>query len=638
MRFNMINNDSNNKMEVAKYYFEKGLREYENENYIFAIENYKKSLEIVPNRLSTLNNLIASFFKIGDLNNAKYYINLGLSINAKDDVLLLNDGVYNLKVKNLESALNSFNNAILVNPLYCEAYSNLGFVYEILNDTLKAMQNYNKTLDINPYFIEALYKRGNLFIKLGDNVKALRDFTRGLEINPNYQDLMACYMGAKMQLCDWENYYEDKELIKSNILNKNIVTSPFRLLSLFDCPKLHLKVARNFSDAEIPYDDILGNINFPIKHTKIKIGYFSADFHNHATSYLMAEIFELHNSDKFEIYAFSYGPNLDDEMRKRLKSAFFKFIDVTKMSDFEIASLARQLSINIAIDLKGYTGGQRCGIFAKRCAPIQINFLGYPGTMGSKLYDYIIADKVLVSESEIDNYSEKIIYLPNCYQPNDSHKIISDRKTTKDDFNLPIDSFVFCSFNNTYKIQPDLFKIWLNILNRKPDSVLWLIDDNPTAVFNLKNFAASYMVNPDRIIFARRTNLSEHLARHKHADLFLDTFPYNAHTTASDSLWSGLPVLTCKGNSFASRVASSLLSSCGLSDFITKSFDEYESKAIELSNNPELIQKAKNHLNINKFIIPLFDAKLYLKNIEKAYTLIYENYLNGMSPNHIQID
>ena len=532
MRFNMTNNESNYKMKVAKYYFEKGLHEYENENYIFAIENYKKSLETVPNRLSTLNNLIASYFKIGDLNNAEYYINLGLSINPKDDVLLLNNGVYNLRVKNLESALNSFNNAILVNPFYCEAYSNIGFVYEILNDPLNAMQSYNKTLEINPFFIEALYKRGNLFVKLGNNAKALHDFTRGLEIDPNYQDLMACYMGAKMQACDWENYYEDKELIKSNILNKNIVTSPFRLLSLFDCPKLHLKAAENYANAEIPYDKTLGNIISPIKNTKIKIGYFSADFHNHATSYLMAEIFELHNSDKFEIYAFSYGPNLEDEMRKRLKSTFYKFIDVTSMSDFEIASLARQLSINIAIDLKGYTGGQRCGIFAKRCAPIQINYLGYPGTMGSKLYDYIIADRVLVSECEINNYLEKIIFLPNCYQPNDSKKIISDCKKTKRDFNLPLNSFVFCSFNNTYKIQPDLFKIWLNILIRKPDSVLWLIDDNPTAVLNLKNFAACNRVNPDRIIFARRTNLSEHLARHKHADLFLDTFPYNAHTCA----------------------------------------------------------------------------------------------------------
>jgi len=634
----MTNNESNYKMKVAKYYFEKGLHEYENENYIFAIENYKKSLETVPNRLSTLNNLIASYFKIGDLNNAEYYINLGLSINPKDDVLLLNNGVYNLRVKNLESALNSFNNAILVNPFYCEAYSNIGFVYEILNDPLNAMQSYNKTLEINPFFIEALYKRGNLFVKLGNNAKALHDFTRGLEIDPNYQDLMACYMGAKMQACDWENYYEDKELIKSNILNKNIVTSPFRLLSLFDCPKLHLKAAENYANAEIPYDKTLGNIISPIKNTKIKIGYFSADFHNHATSYLMAEIFELHNSDKFEIYAFSYGPNLEDEMRKRLKSTFYKFIDVTSMSDFEIASLARQLSINIAIDLKGYTGGQRCGIFAKRCAPIQINYLGYPGTMGSKLYDYIIADRVLVSECEINNYLEKIIFLPNCYQPNDSKKIISDCKKTKRDFNLPLNSFVFCSFNNTYKIQPDLFKIWLNILIRKPDSVLWLIDDNPTAVLNLKNFAACNRVNPDRIIFARRTNLSEHLARHKHADLFLDTFPYNAHTTASDSLWSGLPVLTCKGNSFASRVAASLLSSCGLSDFITNSFDEYESKAIELSNNPELIKKAKNHLNVNKFIMPLFNTKLYVKNIETAYSLIYENHLNRKPPNHIKID
>jgi tetratricopeptide (TPR) repeat protein len=214
----MNSNTSNNQMEVAKIYFEKGLQEYEKENYLFAIENYKKSLEIVPDRLSTLNNLIASFLKIGQLKSAKYYINIGLAINKNDDVLLLNEGVYNLKVKNLESALISFNKAIFVNPLYCEAYSNIGFVYELLNDSIKAMQSYNKTLDINPYFIEALYKRGNLFAKLGDNIKALSDFNRGLEINPNYQDLLACYMGSKMQVCNWESYCNDKELLKLNIL------------------------------------------------------------------------------------------------------------------------------------------------------------------------------------------------------------------------------------------------------------------------------------------------------------------------------------------------------------------------------------------------------------------------------------
>lgn len=633
-----MNNSTNYQFENAKQFFEIGLHEFENSNYLKASENFKKSLEFVPNRLSTINNLIASLLKISDFTNANYYIILGLNLNPNDDALLLNEGVYNLKVKNFELALKSFNKALLINPLYCEAHSNIGYVYELLNDSYNALESYNNALRINSYFIDALYKRGNLFFKLGEYTNALVDLSKGLQINPKYEDLLASYIGVKMKICDWDNYYNNLKFLKNNILHDNIVTSPFRLLSLFDCPSLHHKAAKNYANAEIPLDNSLGNIFFTSKNKKIKIGYFSADFHNHATSYLLSEIIELHNIDNFEIYAFSYGPNFEDQMRKRLKSAFYKFIDITILNDYEIASLVRKLKIDIAVDLKGYTGDNRCGIFSKRCAPIQINFLGYPGTLGSKIYDYIIADKILISGNDVNNYAEKVIFLPNCYQPNDSKRIISKNKKSKEEFNLPSDSFVFCSFNNTYKIQPDLFKIWLNILNKKSNSVLWLINDNSIAVQNLKNFAASNSVNPERIIFAERTNLSDHLARHVHADLFLDTFPYNAHTTASDSLWSGLPVLTCKGNSFASRVAASLLNSCGLFEFITTSFFDYEKKAILLANNPKLIQDSKNHLINNKSTLTLFDSKLYVKNIETAYSLIYEDYLKGKSPNHIYVN
>jgi predicted O-linked N-acetylglucosamine transferase (SPINDLY family) len=258
--------------------------------------------------------------------------------------------------------------------------------------------------------------------------------------------------------------------------------------------------------------------------------------------------------------------------------------------------------------------------------------------LGSKQYDYIIADKTLIPADEQSNYIEKIIYLPNCYQPNDSKKIISTIKTSKTENNIPLDSFVFCSFNNTYKILPETFIVWLKILKCKSNSVLWLIDDNITAVNNLKKFTLDYGVNPERLIFAKRKDLPTHLERHVHADLFLDTFPYNAHTTASDSLWAGLPVLTCAGKSFASRVSASLLTSCGLPNFITNSSAEFEYKAIEFANNPEIVKSTKNFLKINNKISPLFNSKLFTINLEEAYRAVYKNYLNGISTNNIYID
>ncbi len=634
----MKNSSNNSDYESAKYFFETGLYQFEIGNYLQAEQYFRKSLTFVDNRLSTITNLIATLLKLGKNKEAKKFIDIGIEINKNDEVLLLNQGIYNIKVNDLYSALSSFQDALKVNPEYYEAHLNIGSIYVMLNNQTDALACYDKALAVNPNFIDALYNRANVFLSLGKNQQAIKDLNNAMIINPQYPDLLASYIGAKMQMCDWENYYENKKKLLNEINNNKIICSPFRLLSLFDSPELHLKAASTYANCEMPFDNSLGELNFPIINDKIKIGYFSADFHNHATSYLMAEIFELHDKKNFEIYAFSFGPNYNDEMRTRIIKACDKFIDVANKSDYEIALMSRNLKINIAIDLKGYTGGQRCNIFSKRCAPIQINYLGYPGTLGSKLYDYIIADKIIIPEEEQLNYIEKIIYLPNCYQPNDSKKIISKIKTTKAQHNIPPDSFVFCSFNNTYKILPDTFIAWLKILKRKSNSVLWLIDDNIHAVNNLKKFASDNGLNPDRLIFAKRTDLQTHLERHIHADLFLDTFPYNAHTTASDSLWTGLPILTCTGKSFASRVTASLLTSCGLPNFITNSFADFEYKAIELSNNPHLIRIAKNFLKTNLNKSPLFNSVLFAANLEKAYLAAYNRYINGIPANHIYIE
>jgi predicted O-linked N-acetylglucosamine transferase (SPINDLY family) len=324
-------------------------------------------------------------------------------------------------------------------------------------------------------------------------------------------------------------------------------------------------------------------------------------------------------------------------MRKRLELSFDQFFEVAHKTDIEIAQLSRALNIDIAIDLKGFTQDARTGIFSYRAAPIQVNYLGYPGTMGADYIDYIVADKVLIPEKIQQAYSEKVVYIPNSYQVNDRRRLISDKQYTRQELNLPENGFVFCCFNNNFKIMPATFESWMRILKAVDGSVLWLLQDNPWVMDNLNMAAEKHGVNMNRLVFGQRLSLSEHLARHLQADLFLDTSPCNAHTTTSDSLWAELPVLTLTGESFASRVAASLLSAVGLPELITTSQNAYESLAIDLATKPEKLIAVKEKLAKNRLITPLFDTPLFTKNIESAYIKMYERYHAGLEPDHISI-
>jgi predicted O-linked N-acetylglucosamine transferase (SPINDLY family) len=324
-------------------------------------------------------------------------------------------------------------------------------------------------------------------------------------------------------------------------------------------------------------------------------------------------------------------------MRNRVKQAFSQFIDVTAVSDKAVAQLSRELGIDIAIDLKGFTQDTRLGIFSYKAAPVQVSYLGYPGTLGSDYIDYLIADKTLIPKESQQHYSEKIVYLPNSYQVNDRKRVISEKHFDKLGMNLTQEGFVFCSFNSNYKITPSLFDVWVRILKAVGGSTLWLFEDNPTAAENLRKEAQIRGLDPARLVFAKRMDSPEHLARQRLADLFLDTQPYNAHTTASDALWVGLPVLTCMGESFASRVAASLLNAIGLSELVTKTLTEYEALAIELAKNPVKLKRIRNTLESNRLTMPLFDTPRFVKNIESAYLKMYERYLKELQPDHIFI-
>ena len=411
---------------------------------------------------------------------------------------------------------------------------------------------------------------------------------------------------------------------------------PFTLLALIDCPELHKKTTEIYVKEKYAANNILSNITPYTRHPKIRIGYFSADFRNHPVAALTAELYETHDRSQFEVYAFSYGPDSKDEMRKRLELGFDYFFDVQHLPDKEITLLAREHEIDIAVDLGGYTNFCRTEIFAMRSAPIQLSYIGYLGTLNASFFDYLIADTTIIPDDYQKYYSEKIIYLPS-YQVNDSKRKAPNELFTKQSLGIPETGFVFCCFNANYKITPQIFNSWIKILKQVNNSVLFLQADNEWAEINLKREFILEGLTPDRLIFGKRLPMSEYLARYQVADLFLDTLPYNAGTTASDALRMGLPILTHMGKSFASRMAASLLNAIGLPELITTNQADYESLAIELATNPEKLLRIRKKLLHNLPISRLYNTQLFTHHLESAYLTIYERDQNKLAPIHIYL-
>jgi predicted O-linked N-acetylglucosamine transferase (SPINDLY family) len=441
-----------------------------------------------------------------------------------------------------------------------------------------------------------------------------------------------------MKICDWSNLAHAIDDLSKKVMANEKVTTPFMLLAMNDDASLNRKSSEIYTQFKHPLNPSLGPIPKHAKKEIIRIAYFSPDFQNHPVSILSSQLFEIHDRERFEVFAFSLRKApVGDEMCLRLKKGFDRFIDVDSMSDLEIAQLARELGVDIAIDLAGLTQYSRTGIFSYRAAPIQVNYLGYCGTLGADYIDYIIADKTLIPSDSQSCYLERVVYLPNSYQVNDRKRLISDRQFTRQELGLPENGFIYCCFNNNYKILPATFDGWMRILKAVEGSVLWLFQDNPWVVDNLKSEALNHGVEANRLVFAERMPPSEHLARHRLADLFLDTYPCNAGTTASDALWAGLPVLTLMGGSFVSRMAASLLNAIGLPELITSTQEEYEVLAIELATNPHKLADIKLKLAKNRLTTPLFDTPLFTKNLEVAYSKMYERYQDDLQPDHITI-
>tara|TARA_B100000686_G_C16788628_1_gene977051 strand:+ start:1551 stop:3416 length:1866 start_codon:yes stop_codon:yes gene_type:complete len=594
---------------------------------------YNKS----PKNFDNLRLLNFIYFKKKEYTKAIDFINKAIEINYNYAECHNEKGNALNELKKLDQAIESYNNAIKINPNYGAAHYNKGVVLQELKLLNQAIESYDNAIKIIPKFLQAHNNKGFALQKIKKIEASLESYYNVFKLSPDFDFLLGELLHTKSKLCLWSSFYKDLENLKKKLIEKKKVSPPFPILQLYDSPNLQ-KITAEIWNKEKFYDKIPKNTFVKSKNKKIRIGYYSADFYNHAMSYLLAGLFESQNKSKFEIIAFSFSPTKNDEMSKRITKAFDKFINVNFKTDKEISELSRELNIDIAVDLLCFTENNRMGIFFNKCAPIQLNYLGYPGTSGSKFIDYIVADKILIPKENQKYYSEKIIYLPNTYQPRDSSQKICNKTYKKEDLGLPENSFVFCCFNQNYKITPNIFSIWMKLLKRIDNSVLWLLEENQTASSNLKKEAEKKGIKSDRIIFAKRMAQPEHLARHKLADIFVDTFPYNAHTTCSDALWSNLPVITLTGQSFASRVGASILNAIDLKELITTTEEEYENLLFKLATDKEELEKIKNKLKKNKIKKPLFDTKLYTKNLETAYTKIYEIYNSGSEVKNINID
>jgi predicted O-linked N-acetylglucosamine transferase (SPINDLY family) len=495
----------------------------------------------------------------------------------------------------------------------------------------EALAGYDRALELRPDTAGFLHNRADLLRVMGLHERAARDYARLLELDPANDQALGHKLHTDLQICNWKHYESDRQRLLSAVrAGKRYL--PFTVLVLSDSGMEPLQSARIYTASKYPVNSRPLWAGERYSHDRIRIAYLSADFHWHATALLMVELFERHDRSRFEVSGWSFGPDVKDAMRERLERAFEQFHDVRGMSDDEVAAMMRAREIDIAVDLKGYSKGCRPAIFARRAVPVQVNYLVYPGTMGADFMDYIIGDRDVIPEGDERFYAEKVVRLPDSYQVNGSVRVKPAKAPRRSDVGLPETGFVFCCFNNNYKITPDVFSIWMRLLKRVEGSVLWLLESHVAASRNLVQEAGARGVDPSRLVFAPRVSPADHMVRHGLADLFLDTLPCNAHTTASDALWAGLPVLTCRGSTFPGKVAASLLHAIGLPELIASDLDQYEDLAFRLATTPALLAGIKSGLVKNKATHPLFDIDRYRKHIESAYVTMHERCQRGEPP------
>ncbi|TAL01800.1 MAG: tetratricopeptide repeat protein [Rhodospirillaceae bacterium] len=602
-----------------------------------AVAAYRRALAHKPDYIAAWNNLGLALQRVREMDGAVDAFGRALALNADDVAALVNLG--NLLQLNgrLDEAIIYYARAVDLEPARREGHVNLGMALHARGRTSEAITAYRRALEINP-------RDADLLINLGQVLRAERQWNEAvaaygaaLGLKAVHDESLSHYVHLSRQVCRWDGLdaYEARLVARARM--PDFRGQPFPLLAVIDDPAVHLAAARHYARNTIPPVTPMNPGSRPPTRRRLRVAYLSADFAQHATTCLAAGLFEKHDKSRFEITALSFGPDDKSGMRPRLVAAFDRFIDVRGLSDTEAARTLRDLEIDIAVDLKGYTAGHRAAILSHRPAPVQVSYLGYPGTMGVGFIDYIVVDRFVVPAVEQPFYDEKLVHLPGCYQVNDSRRAMG-KIPTRTECGLPEKGFVFCSFNNTYKITPQIFDVWMRLLRAVPRSVLWLMGDNIWTPENLRREARARGVDPRSLVFADRIGVAAHLARHACADLFLDTNPCAAHTTASEALWAGLPLVTLAGRSFVSRVAGSLLQALGLPELVTTDIAAYEQLALYLATSSERLADLRRRLGEARDRSPVFDTEQFCRHLEAAYLRMWERHQQGLAPASFAVD
>lgn len=639
-----------------------------------ALADYDAVLAMRPDSIAALNNRGAALQELDRNTEAEGAFARALALAPHDAKLHANRGAALTKARRFEEALTSLDRALALAPGDANALNTRGNALQGLQRYAEAVLSYDRCLALAPGNVEALNNRGAALNEIKMHEEALASFERALTLAPGHAEALynrgnalkglrriaeagASYEAAlasatalpyafsgaaecAAKICDWSRAAAIASELAVRVLGGTSIVAPFTLLGYDSTPALQLACAKTFAVARFPrpaapLPAARGDRGRP--HDKLRIAYLSANFNRHAMSHLMVNLFERHDRARFEVAGISFGLDDQSPIRARVAAAFDHFVDVRATGDRDVAKLIQDMGIDIAIDIMGYTQDARPGILGYRPAPLQVNYLGYPGTMGADFIDYIIADAVVVPPGEEAFYAEQVIRLPDCYQVNDRERAIGVVAPSRAEAGLPERGFVFCCFNNNYKIAAPVFDVWMRLLSRVDGSVLWLLRDNDTAAAHLRREAALRGIDPARLVFADRAEQAVHLARHRLADLFLDTLPYNAHSTCSDALWAGLPVLTCRGNSFVGRVAASVLYAAGLADLVTASLDDYAALALRLAEDPDFIGGVRRRLGDNRLTCALFDTDRSRRHIEAAYTRMWRRHQGGEPPQGFSI-
>ena len=602
-----------------------------------AVASFQSAIALKADYAEAHHNLGNALRALGRLDEALVSLDTALALRPDLAEGLHARGSILAHQRRFPEAIESFTRAIAAQPSSAGAFADRGAALMELGRHEEAIADLDKALSLDPHNPETLENRAQAATGAKRHTEAVDFYQRLCDLAPAHPFIKGNLLHAKMLCCDWSGIEELAAAIESDLAAGLHAAEPFGYQGIARSESALLACARTYCEHEYPAVDAASHAPMA-KEGRITIGYLCGEFRQHATTILMCGVFEMHDRKKFKVIAFDNGGDDGSDYRKRVVAAFDEVVDISALGDADAASVIRRMNVDILVNLNGYYGQERTGVFARRASPVQVNYLGFPGTMGASYFDYLVADEVVIPPGSREFYTEKIAYLPHSYQANDANRAIAGRAFDRSMAGLPTGAFVFCCFNNNYKITPETFGGWMRILRRVEGSCLWLLENNPAAARNLRQAAQERGVDGARLVFANQIPPADHLARHALADLFLDSLPYNAHTTASDALWAGLPVLTRTGTTFPGRVATSLLNAVGLPELVAATEQDYEDTAVRLAGDREALAALKAKLAAHRETKPLYDTPLFTRHLEAAYEAMRQRHAAGAPAAHLRVD